>query len=146
MRRKVSRLKHCNRRQRADGVQASRWMHDRWPNWIAILSAQDLARLTRRAPWIASVLTLLGRCPNQQRLRTHPLADCSTPSGEGLENSCGRTSHPSFARGAVSARKKGIEYGACAVHARRDNEEPAMSNPFTTLIELPSTRRGPSHD
>jgi len=44
-----------------NGVSISKWVNETFPPWDEILSAHDVARLTRRRRWVLSTLTLL-RC------------------------------------------------------------------------------------
>ena len=50
-------------------VALSRWVNEPLPAWRDILSAHDVARLTRRPTWILCGLTLLGRFPNKCQYR-----------------------------------------------------------------------------
>jgi len=50
-------------------VALSRWVNEPPPVWQDILSAHDVARLTRRPTWILCGLTLLGRFPNKCQYR-----------------------------------------------------------------------------
>jgi predicted DNA-binding transcriptional regulator AlpA len=54
-------------------VSLSRWVNERPPAWSEILSAHDVARLTRRRRWVISTLTFLGRFPKQQRFHDRPI-------------------------------------------------------------------------
>ena len=51
----------------ADRVSISPYVNERFPNWEELLSAHDVARLTRRPRWVLASLTLLGRFPRKQR-------------------------------------------------------------------------------
>jgi predicted DNA-binding transcriptional regulator AlpA len=48
-------------------VVLSPWINERFPDWEQILSARDVARLTRRPRWILSGLALFGRFPRKRR-------------------------------------------------------------------------------
>jgi predicted DNA-binding transcriptional regulator AlpA len=48
-------------------VSISRYVNEQFPNWDELLSAHDVARLTRRPRWVVLSLTLLGRFPRKQR-------------------------------------------------------------------------------
>ncbi len=48
-------------------VSISRYVNEQFPNWEELLSAHDVARLTRRPRWMVLSLTLLGRFPRKQR-------------------------------------------------------------------------------
>lgn len=50
-------------------VSVSKWIGGRLPAWTAISRAHEVARLTRRHPWVRRVLTLFGRHPRPQRFR-----------------------------------------------------------------------------
>src|SRR5260370_32999227 len=49
-----------------DRVTLSKWVHERCPPWEQLLSAHDVARLTRRPRWVLLGLMLLGRFPTKQ--------------------------------------------------------------------------------
>src|SRR5229473_6686099 len=48
-------------------VSLSPWVNERFPDWEQILSARDVARLTRRPCWMVLSLALLGRFPRKRR-------------------------------------------------------------------------------
>jgi hypothetical protein len=48
-------------------VSLSRWVNERFPAWEHLLTAHDVARLTRRPPWILTALVLIGRFPRKCR-------------------------------------------------------------------------------
>jgi predicted DNA-binding transcriptional regulator AlpA len=48
-------------------VSLSPYVNEQFPNWEELLSAHDVARLTRRPRWVLASLTLLGRFPRKQR-------------------------------------------------------------------------------
>ena len=50
-------------------VVLSRWVNERFPDWEELLSAHDVARLTRRPLWLSASLMLLGRFPRKHRFR-----------------------------------------------------------------------------
>jgi predicted DNA-binding transcriptional regulator AlpA len=50
-------------------VSLSPYVNERFPNWEELLSAHDVARLTRRPRWMVLSLTLLGRFPRKYRFR-----------------------------------------------------------------------------
>jgi hypothetical protein len=50
-----------------DRVSLSPFVNEPFPNWEAILSAHDVARVTRRPRWVVLSLTLLGRFPRKRR-------------------------------------------------------------------------------
>ena len=49
-----------------DRVTLSKWVNERFPPWEQLLSAHDVARLTRRPRWVLLGLMLLGRFPRKQ--------------------------------------------------------------------------------
>src|SRR5437764_5057619 len=49
-----------------DRVTLSKWVNERFPPWEQLLSAHDVARLTRRPRWVLLGLMLLGRFPTKQ--------------------------------------------------------------------------------
>jgi predicted DNA-binding transcriptional regulator AlpA len=50
-------------------VTISRWVNEQSLPWNQILSAHDVARLTRRKRWVCVGLTWLGRFPRKRRFR-----------------------------------------------------------------------------
>ena len=50
-----------------DKVVISRWVNERFPDWEQILSAHDVARLTRRPRWLLLSMMLVGRFPQRRR-------------------------------------------------------------------------------
>src|ERR1700730_11920827 len=48
-------------------VSLSPWVNERFPDWEQLLSAHDVARLTRRPRWMVLSLALLGRFPRKRR-------------------------------------------------------------------------------
>ena len=54
-------------RGRAQQVSLSKWVNERIPSFQELLTAHDVARLTRRHRWVLTALTLFGRFPRRQR-------------------------------------------------------------------------------
>src|SRR5579885_3011080 len=54
-------------RGRPQRVSLSKWVNERLPSFQELLTAHDVARLTRRHRWVVTALTLLGRFPQGQR-------------------------------------------------------------------------------
>src|ERR1700693_2521204 len=50
-------------------VSLSPYVNEQFPNWEELLSARDVARLTRRSRWMVLSLALLGRFPRKRRFR-----------------------------------------------------------------------------
>jgi predicted DNA-binding transcriptional regulator AlpA len=50
-------------------VSISRWVNEPYPAWDQILTAHDVARLIRRAPWVISSMAAVGQFPQRQRFR-----------------------------------------------------------------------------
>jgi predicted DNA-binding transcriptional regulator AlpA len=48
-------------------VSLSPYVNEQFPNWEELLSAHDVARLTRRPSWMVLSLALLGRFPRKRR-------------------------------------------------------------------------------
>jgi len=48
-------------------VSLSKWVNESLPDWNEILSARDVARITRRSCWYVHALALLGRFPKRRR-------------------------------------------------------------------------------
>jgi predicted DNA-binding transcriptional regulator AlpA len=53
----------------ARNISLSKWVNEQYPPWTELLSAHEVARLTRRHPWVMTARTILGRFPKQQRFR-----------------------------------------------------------------------------
>ncbi len=51
----------------SNNVYLSPWVNERFPDWEQLLSAHDVARLTRRPRWMVLTLALLGRFPRKRR-------------------------------------------------------------------------------
>jgi len=54
-------------------ISLSEWVNEKLPAWDQVLSSRDVARLTRRRPWLIRTLTLLGRFPKQQRFHNRAI-------------------------------------------------------------------------
>jgi predicted DNA-binding transcriptional regulator AlpA len=50
-------------------VALSPWINEHFPPWHEILTAHDVARLTRRHQWEVCALALVGRFPRKRRFR-----------------------------------------------------------------------------
>jgi predicted DNA-binding transcriptional regulator AlpA len=48
-------------------VSLSPWINETFPGWTELLSAHDIARLTRRPQWVLLSMMLLRRFPRRQR-------------------------------------------------------------------------------
>jgi predicted DNA-binding transcriptional regulator AlpA len=48
-------------------VSLSPWVNERFPGWDQLLSAHDIARLTRRPRWVLLGMMVLGRFPRRRR-------------------------------------------------------------------------------
>jgi hypothetical protein len=49
------------------GVSISKWVNEAYPPWDEILSAHDVARLTRRHRWLLSAMAALRRFPRKRK-------------------------------------------------------------------------------
>src|SRR6185437_14844209 len=54
-------------RGRAQRVSLSKWVNEKFPSFQELLTAHDVARLTRRHRWALTTLTLFGRFPRRKR-------------------------------------------------------------------------------
>src|SRR5665213_3154693 len=54
-------------------VTLSRWVNERFPAWEQLLSAHDVARLTRRPRWWLHSMAVLGQFPRKQRFHGRPI-------------------------------------------------------------------------
>jgi predicted DNA-binding transcriptional regulator AlpA len=57
-------------------VTLSRWVNERPPSCQEILTAHDVARLTRRSRWVLETLTLFGRFPRKHRFHGRGIGWC----------------------------------------------------------------------
>jgi len=57
-------------------VVVPRWVNDRCPPLAEILSAHDVARLTRRPCWLLLSLSIVGRFPKKMLFRGRPVGWC----------------------------------------------------------------------
>jgi predicted DNA-binding transcriptional regulator AlpA len=57
-------------------VTISPWINQRFPPLNEILTAHDVARLTRRPRWILAALRLVGQFPKEQRYRGRKIGWC----------------------------------------------------------------------
>jgi predicted DNA-binding transcriptional regulator AlpA len=57
-------------------VTISPWVNEPLPNIHGILSARDLARLTRRSRWVLCGLALIGKFPRKKRYRGRLVGWC----------------------------------------------------------------------
>jgi predicted DNA-binding transcriptional regulator AlpA len=67
-------------------VHLSSRVNEPLPPLNQVLSAHDVARLTRRHRWVLYALTALGRFPKQQKYRGHPIGWHRRDLASGLEN------------------------------------------------------------
>src|SRR5258707_3112749 len=58
---------HASGATSPDSVVLSRWVNERFPDWEQLLSAHDVARLTRRPRWLLLSMMLIGRFPQKRR-------------------------------------------------------------------------------
>jgi predicted DNA-binding transcriptional regulator AlpA len=104
-------------------VSFSPYVNEHFPNWEELLSAHDVARLTRRPRWVVLSLALLGRFPRKHRYRgrsigwlrsdvVHWLANdlraancCNEPALTGSIFGSRQTSLPLVCTGACTPRR-----------------------------------------
>ena len=65
-------------------VPLSRWVNERLPAWNEILTARDVARLTRRHRWLLTALTLVGGFPKKHQYRGRSIGWLRTDVDEWL--------------------------------------------------------------
>src|ERR1700676_1420797 len=59
---------HCGlSRVASKNVSLSPWVNERFPAWAELLSAHQVARLTRRPHWLLIGMMVLGRFPKERR-------------------------------------------------------------------------------
>ena len=61
------------RLERRENVTLPPWVNESLPAFSDLLSAHDVARLTRRSRWALSGLMLLGRFPKRRRYQGRPI-------------------------------------------------------------------------
>lgn len=54
-------------------VSISKWVNEALPPWSELLSAHDVARLTRRPRWVLSALSLMRRFPRKRHFHGRPV-------------------------------------------------------------------------
>lgn len=54
-------------------VSLSKRVNEKFPPWTELLSTHEITRLMRPHRWILKALTLLGRFPEHERFRSHPI-------------------------------------------------------------------------
>ncbi len=64
---------HGNATASGARVTLSPYVNELFPAWEELLSARDVARLTRRPHWMLMSLALLGRFPRKHRFRGRPV-------------------------------------------------------------------------
>jgi predicted DNA-binding transcriptional regulator AlpA len=52
-----------------EDIPVSRWVNEPLPAWDQLLTAHDVARLTRRPRWLLAGMVLLQRFPKKRRFR-----------------------------------------------------------------------------
>jgi predicted DNA-binding transcriptional regulator AlpA len=57
----------------APAIILSPWVNERFPAWEQLLSAHDVARLTRQPKWMVFGLILIGRFPRQRMFHGRPV-------------------------------------------------------------------------
>ena len=53
----------------SESIRLSKWVNEPYPPWAEILTAHDVARLTRRHRWMLAALAAVGRFPRKRRFR-----------------------------------------------------------------------------
>ena len=66
-------LSAASLRPSPETIRLSRWVNERPPALDQILTAHDVARLTRRPRWALSALALVGRIPERLRFQGRPV-------------------------------------------------------------------------
>jgi predicted DNA-binding transcriptional regulator AlpA len=80
-------------------VVLSRWVNERCPPLTEILTARDVARLTRRPCWLLLGLSLIGHFPRRAVYRGRPVGWCRSEviawmsRDLALEPDCRKTQH-----------------------------------------------------
>ena len=108
-----------------DRVTLSKWVNERFPPWEQLLSAHDVARLTRRPRWVLLGLAVLGRFPRERRFHSRAIgwlrADVLDWLAKDLRNErCHAYSAPLFRRRIARQTSLPLEASvACAARRRR---------------------------
>lgn len=66
-------MKQSAKAASASPIALSRWVNEPYPPLTELLSARDVARLTRRPHWLLVGLALIGRFPKRARFRGRAL-------------------------------------------------------------------------
>jgi predicted DNA-binding transcriptional regulator AlpA len=80
---------------RTGDVSPSKWVNKPMPALTEILSAHEVARVTRRHRWILSALILLGRFPRRQRFRGRRIGWLRRDVADWLARDCQTSIHRS---------------------------------------------------
>jgi predicted DNA-binding transcriptional regulator AlpA len=116
-------------------VTLSRWVNERLPAWEQLLSAHDVARLTRRPRWWLLGMAVLGRFPRKQRFHGRGIGwlrcDVRDWLAKNLPNeNCRIESVPLLRRSATHQRCRPLKCrSACAVQKSRTPRSLRRSGP-----------------
>ena len=130
-------------------VSISKWVNERAPPWDDILTAHDVARLTRRHRWHLSALMWIGRFPAQQRFRGRRLGWLRSDVVNWLAKELSTRNHqhgpgvqqrlPFRILGAWSVEAHSIAAGDCRQKGTDMNlTTPRVNSPIRILLHLPS--------
>ena len=107
-------------------VVLSPFVNERFPAWEDLLSAHDVARLTRRPRWVLAGLVFFGHFPRKRRYRGHGIgwlrSDVLSWLAKDLKSGGSRTAGASMARrrinhpGAIALERT----HPCLVRRRRE--------------------------
>ena len=78
-----------------NSVSISKWVNEALPPWDELLSARDVARLTRRHRWVLSAMAALRRFPRKRKFHGRPVG---WHRGDVVRWLAYRHSHPSPTR------------------------------------------------
>jgi len=129
-------------RARRVPVSLSRWVNERPPPWDQILTAHDVARLTRRHCWILRTLALMGRFPRQvqfhgRRIGWHRSEVMEWMAHEPIFDKTRRSADPPPARAASRpahpvALQRSLQLGSACEHKGRHARGPCQSRRWVT--------------
>lgn len=119
---------------RSGQLSLSKWVNEKLPPWTELLTAHEVARLTRRHRWILSALTLLGRFPKQERFRGRAIGWNRHDVERWLRSESGVAS-AEFSQWPISSSRARTGYRT------RDRGRPCMRSPATLARCSRRTRR-----
>jgi hypothetical protein len=116
-------------------IVLSRWVNEPYPPLTELLSAHDVARLTRRPRWLLAGLALIGRFPKEARFRGRALGWWRSDVLEWMAKDCLRI---------TTCRRSRVGEGSLGKRAHRWSPAAASSSERTRLLRSTSVRNRPA--